>query len=138
MTAASLTSPHSRIVAESGEIARTAGIAGAIQGYLPNRWPKWSDPAAARLGSRRRTDHLRSSARITEAGDVVAVPTPGHSATHVSVIVRDGEEQIVLAGDASSSAPTMLRGTIDGGQPGPGVVQRRRSPTSAPCAPPDP
>jgi N-acyl homoserine lactone hydrolase len=36
--------PHSRICVDSGEIARAAGIAGAIRGYLPSRWPQWFDP----------------------------------------------------------------------------------------------
>jgi Metallo-beta-lactamase superfamily len=36
--------PQSRIFADSGEIARAAGIAGAIRGYLPRRWPQWFDP----------------------------------------------------------------------------------------------
>ena len=35
---------HSRILASSEEIARTAGIGGAILGYLPKRWPKWFAP----------------------------------------------------------------------------------------------
>ncbi|MGA9321303.1 MAG: MBL fold metallo-hydrolase [Xanthobacteraceae bacterium] len=41
----------SRIFADRDEIARTAGIAGAIQGYLPNRWPKMVRSAAARLAA---------------------------------------------------------------------------------------
>ena len=34
-----------------GEIARTSGISGAINGYLPKRWPKWFDPQTDRLAA---------------------------------------------------------------------------------------
>ena len=108
--------PDSRIFADRDEIARTAGIAGAIQGYLPNRWPKWFDPQPLAWQPSRFGPFARS-ARITSAGDVIAVPTPGHTPTHVSVIVRDGEQQIMLAGDASYLEATMLSGTIDGVSP---------------------
>jgi glyoxylase-like metal-dependent hydrolase (beta-lactamase superfamily II) len=105
--------PNSRILASGDEFARTAGISGLIQGYLPNRWPKWFDPQplaweASRCGP------FACSARITDAGDVIAVPTPGHTPSHISVIVNDGNEQIVLAGDASYLESTMLSDTIDG------------------------
>ena len=105
--------PHSRIFADSGEIACAAGIRGALLGYLPRRWPSWFDPQPfswqpSTYGP------FRRSVRLTAAGDVVAVPTPGHTPNHVSVIVRDGEEQIMLAGDASYLESTMLRGAVDG------------------------
>jgi glyoxylase-like metal-dependent hydrolase (beta-lactamase superfamily II) len=105
--------PYSRILASGDEVARTAGISGAIQGYLPNRWPRWFDPEplawqASSVGP------FAQSAPITNAGDVVAVPTPGHTPSHISVIVRDGDQRIVLAGDASYLESTMLSDRIDG------------------------
>jgi N-acyl homoserine lactone hydrolase len=108
--------PHCRIVADGDEIARTAGIAGAIQGYLPSRWPKWFDPQPL-AWQHSRCGPFARGARITEAGDVVAVPTPGHTPSHVSVIVRGGDAQIMLAGDASYLEATMLQGTVDGVSP---------------------
>ncbi len=105
--------PHSRVLANGEEIARTAGIAGTLQGYLPNRWPTWFHPEPlawqpAPCGP------FQRSVRLTDAGDVIAVPTPGHTPSHVSVIVNDGEQQILLAADASYLQSTMLRGAIDG------------------------
>jgi len=55
-----------------------------------------------------------SSARMTRAGDVIAVPTPGHTPGHLSVLVNDGDRQIMLAGDTSYLDSTMLSGTVDG------------------------
>jgi glyoxylase-like metal-dependent hydrolase (beta-lactamase superfamily II) len=108
--------PNSRILASGDELARAAGIRGAILGYLPNRWPTWFDPEplsweASSLGA------FARSARVTRSGDVIAVPTPGHTPSHISVIVRDGDERIFLAGDASYLESTMLRGAVDGVSP---------------------
>lgn len=105
--------PFSRILADRDEIARTAGIAGAMLGYLPKRWPTWFDPQPiawqpAHCGP------FALSASITNTGDVIAVPTPGHTPSHLSVVVRDGDRQIFLAGDASYLESTMLRGAVDG------------------------
>ncbi len=114
--------PYSRIIVSGDEIARTAGISGTIQGYLPKRWPKWFDPEPIAWQASRFGPFARS-ARISEAGDVIAVPTPGHTPSHISVIVRDGDEQIMLAGDTSYLELTMLSGTIDGISPDEAVAR---------------
>ena len=38
---------------------------------------------------------------LTRDGSVIAVPTPGHTAGHLSVIVRDGDTHYFIAGDVS-------------------------------------
>jgi len=108
--------PHSRILASSEEIARTAGIGGAILGYLPKRWPKWFAPEPLAWQPTAYGVFARS-ARISAAGDVIAVATPGHTPNHLSVVVRDGDHEIMLAGDASYLESTMLGGTVDGVSP---------------------
>lgn len=108
--------PHSRILASAGEIARTSGIAGAMLGYLPKRWPKWFAPEPL-AWQPTAYGPFASSARISAAGDVIAVPTPGHTPNHLSVVVRDGDHEIMLAGDASYLESTMLSGTVDGVSP---------------------
>ena len=108
--------PHSRILASAGEIARTSGIAGAMLGYLPKRWPKWFAPEPL-AWQPTACGPFASSAPISAAGDVIAVPTPGHTPNHLSVVVRDGEHEIMLAGDASYLESTMLSGTVDGVSP---------------------
>jgi N-acyl homoserine lactone hydrolase len=108
--------PHSRVLADRDEIARTAGMAGAMRGYLPQRWPHWFAPQPLAWQPTRSCPFTRSAA-ITDAGDVVAVPTPGHTPSHVSVLVRDQDRQVLVAGDASYLETTMLRGAIDGISP---------------------
>jgi len=113
--------PHSRILAGGDEIARTAGIAGALQGYLPNRWPEWFDPEPL-VWQPSSFGPFKRSAALTNAGDVIAVQTPGHTPGHLSVIVRDGDHQIMLAGDTSYLESTMLRGVVDGVSPNEAVA----------------
>jgi N-acyl homoserine lactone hydrolase len=108
--------PHSRILVSGEELARTAGIGGAILGYLPKRWPTWFNPEPLKWQAARHGPFAQSTP-LTTAGDVVAVPTPGHTPSHLSVLVRDGEAEIMLAGDASYLESTMLRGTVDGVSP---------------------
>ena len=125
--------PHSRIVADAGEIARAAGIAGALQGYLPGRWPNWFEPQPLAWQQSPYGPFARG-ARITAAGDVIAVPTPGHTPSHLSVIVREGDAQIMLAGDASYLETTMLQGTIDGVSPNETAAKATLADIRALCA----
>ncbi len=108
--------PHSRILANGDELARAAGTLGAFRGYLSNRWPKWFDPQSIAWRPSPYGPFARS-ASVTSAGDVIVVPTPGHTPGHVSVVVQDGAEQIMLAGDTSYLESAMLRGTVDGVSP---------------------
>ena len=125
--------PNSRIFADGDEIARTAGIKGALLGYLPKRWPGWfaPEPLPWELSP---YEPFARRARLTEAGDVIVVPTPGHTPSHLSVIVRDGEEQILLAGDTSYLELTMLRGDIDGISPDENVARATLANIRALCA----
>jgi N-acyl homoserine lactone hydrolase len=108
--------PNSRILTDGDEIARASGIRGALLGYLPKRWPQWFDPQPLQWQLSHYGPFPRS-VPLTKAGDVIAVPTPGHTPGHLSVIARDGDEQIMLAGDTSYLDSTMLRGAVDGVSP---------------------
>ena len=55
-----------------------------------------------------------ASKRLTAAGDVIAVATPGHTANHVSVVAEDQGTTYFLAGDASYDQRLMLAGRVDG------------------------
>ena len=125
--------PHSRILASREEIARTSGISGALLGYLPKRWPRWFDPQPLAWQSTQLGPFARSMP-ITQTGDVVVVPTPGHTPDHVSVIVSDGEQEIMLAGDTSYLESTMLSGTLDGVSPDEAVALATLADIRALCA----
>ena len=105
--------PDSEILAAPGELKTAGGLAGRLRGYLPHRWPSWFDPKPLDLAAEP-FGPFASSRRLTQAGDVVAVATPGHTADHVSVVVQDGDIAYFLAGDTSYDEALMLAGRLDG------------------------
>jgi len=105
--------PNSEILVAPGELQVARGWAGRLRGYLPHRWPSWFDPTPLNLGATAVGPFARSC-RLTSAGDVIAVATPGHTADHVSVLVQDGDVTVMLAGDVSYNEGLMLAGAVDG------------------------
>jgi glyoxylase-like metal-dependent hydrolase (beta-lactamase superfamily II) len=105
--------PESDILVSRQELHAARGWTGRMRGYLPNRWPSWFNPSPLDVTPEGFGPFARSK-RLTAAGDVIAVATPGHTASHLSVIVVDEGITYVLAGDASYTEALMLAGQIDG------------------------
>jgi len=110
--------PHSEIVTSRRAFEEARGLAGKMRGFLPQHWPDGFSPTlvdfeAGAFGP------FRTSTRLTGAGDVHLVPTPGHTGGHLSVAVEDGETVLLLAGDASYTQSLMLEGRSDGVSPRP-------------------
>lgn len=108
--------PESRILVHGGEFAGAQGLIGKLQGYLPNRWPDWLAPTpipfeGAAVGP------FEKSYSVTRAGDVLIVPTPGHTPNHISVIVRADGVNYFLAGDTSYTQKLLLEREPDGVSP---------------------
>ena len=53
---------------------------------------------------------------LTRSGDVLVIPTPGHTPEHVSVLVC-GSPSFFLAGDTSYNQKLLLAGKVDGVSP---------------------
>ncbi|MEQ9569794.1 MAG: N-acyl homoserine lactonase family protein [Longimicrobiales bacterium] len=107
--------PDAEILVSATEYAAARGLSGKLRGYLPHRWPEWFRPV--------QLDIEQTSARgsidlhgmtLTEAGDVRIVPTPGHTAGHLSVLVDEGPHTLFLAGDASYTEKNLVEGRPDG------------------------
>lgn len=98
-----------------GEFRAARGLSGLFQGYLPGQWGPAFDPQALRWNAAPLGPFDRT-APLTEAGDVVAVPTPGHTPHHISVVVR-GEVNFFLAGDATYTQDALLADRVDGVSP---------------------
>ena len=105
--------PNTEILVSRGELRTARGWMGRLRGYLPHRWPTWFDPIPLDLAPDAYWP-FSASKRLTAAGDVIAVATPGHTADHVSVVVEDQGTTYFLAGDASYDQRLMLAGRIDG------------------------
>jgi N-acyl homoserine lactone hydrolase len=108
--------PFSRVLASPGELRAAAGMAGRIRGYLPQRWPTAFDPEPLVFADEPYGPFARSR-RLTADGAVVAVPTPGHTPDHLSIIVEDDAGAIVIAGDAAYNEANLLAGRLDGISP---------------------
>jgi glyoxylase-like metal-dependent hydrolase (beta-lactamase superfamily II) len=108
--------PRSEILIDHREYALASGLQGRVRGYLPNHFPRWLRPTFIEFLPQPIGPFDRSLP-LTEAGDVVIVPTPGHTAGHVSVIVRTEEMTYFLAGDTSYTEALMAAGKVDGVAP---------------------
>ncbi len=97
------------------ELRRASGIGGRVQGYLPNRWPKWWQPEFVRFDDRP-LGPFQQSMSLTQRGDVLVVPTPGHTPHHISVVVC-GSPSYFLAGDTSYNQRLLMEGKVDGVSP---------------------
>jgi len=103
----------SEILVRPGELEAASGVAGQIRGYLPQRWPSGFDPEPLVLADEPFGPFPRSR-RLTDDGQVVAIPTPGHTPDHVSIVIEAGNAAILLAGDASYSEANLVSDEIDG------------------------
>ena len=101
------------------------GLRGRLQGYLPHRWPKWWQPDFICFEDRP-FGTFSQSMSITRRGDVVIVPTPGHTPDHVSVIVG-GSPSFFLAGDTSYNEQLLIAGKVDGVSPDENVARQTMS-----------
>ncbi len=102
------------------ELAVASGAAGRLRGYLPHRWPADFSPqpigfTPMALGP------FQEGLVLTRAGDVVVVPTPGHTPGHVSVVVRCDGFNILIAGDTSYAEQGLREGLADGVTPTPAL-----------------
>jgi len=53
---------------------------------------------------------------LTRQGDILIVPTPGHTPHHISVVVG-GSPTLFLAGDTSYNQQLLIEGKVDGVSP---------------------
>jgi len=108
--------PRARVLVSAGERDAAAGFKGRLNGYLPQRWPPHFDPEPLVFADEPYGPFARSR-RLTADGALVALPTPGHTAGHVSVVLDHGERRVVFVGDAAYSQDNLLAGRVDGISP---------------------
>ena len=115
--------PKSEILVARGEYETARSLIGRINGFLPTRWPDWFHPhlidfAPQAFGT------FPTSFSLTKANDVFLVPTHGHTANHLSVIVQDEGTSIFLAGDTSYTQQLMVDQVLDGVSPNTKIAQQ--------------
>ena len=105
--------PDATILVARTEYRQALGLAGQVRGYLPQHWPSWFAPTLVDFLPQP-YGTFPASFPLTQAGDVTLVPTAGHSAGHLSVLLRESEQTIAFAGDLSYSQDLLVRQAIDG------------------------
>ncbi len=89
------------------------GLAGRVNGYLPQRWPTWFSPTLVEMQPEP-FGPFSASYPVTSDGAVRLLPTPGHTPGHMSVVVSTPGLRYLLAGDVSYTQALMLAGQVDG------------------------
>ncbi len=105
--------PDTEILVTRKEYHMAKSLGGRLFGYLPQHWPTWFAPRQIDFRAEA-FGPFPAHLPLTRAGDVILVPTPGHSAGHMSVILREEEQSVFFAGDTSYTQQLMLDGKIDG------------------------
>ena len=108
--------PGTEILASGSDHRLASGFGGRLRGYLPNRWPEWFSPELIAFEPEA-FGPFEQSYKVTKAGDVLIVPTPGHTPGHVSVLVNTEDVIFFLAGDTSYSESLLIKRTPDGVSP---------------------
>jgi N-acyl homoserine lactone hydrolase len=101
------------IVVSAENYQAALGLPGILIGANPARWPSWFSPRLVELAGPAAGSFERTLP-LTADGTVFLVPTPGHMAGHLSVVVRSPEVTYFLAGDATFSEELLRRRVVEG------------------------
>ncbi len=82
--------PKSEILIMRRAFDRAIGFRGQLRGFLPQRWPIGFTPTLIDLEPQP-FGPFPSSLKLTHAGDVIIVPTSGHTEAHISVILQNSD-----------------------------------------------
>ena len=94
---------HAEVVVGREEWESATGVAGRIRGYLPQYWPPGLKPTIVDFGGPA-IGPFAASHDVVGDGRLLLVPSPGHTRGHAALLVRDGEQVRLLAGDLAHVA----------------------------------
>ncbi len=80
---------------------------------MPSTYPSWFKPNAVAYQPNR-VEVFGSAYPLTQAGDLLYVPTPGHTRGHSSVLFKTDDVDIIFAGDTSYDQSQVIRGELAG------------------------
>lgn len=105
--------PDSEILVNEQEHRIAKSFGGSLIGYLPQHWPSWFMPSPIRF-EKAALGAFKHTYPVTSASDVIVIPTPGHTAAHVSVLVKHEDCYYLLAGDTTYTVQALMRRKVDG------------------------
>lgn len=103
--------PNAEFIVSREEWNAAKGITGRLGGYLNQRWATFFQPTLINFEAQDFAGFPHSHELVD---GITLVPTPGHSAGHLSVIVRSGDYYAVLAGDMAYSEHALQHRIFDG------------------------
>jgi N-acyl homoserine lactone hydrolase len=89
---------QAEVIVSRTEWEAARGLQGSLRGYVPRQWPKEVAPRLARFDGPSVGPFARSE-DLAGDGQLLLVPTPGHTAGHISLLVRMDDRVYLLAGD---------------------------------------
>ena len=102
---------NAEFIVSRAEWNAAQGFKGRMSGYLNQRWFKGFAPTLIDFQD---GAYYSFDASTQIAPDIRLVPTPGHSAGHVSVVLEQGDYVVFFAGDAAYTQDLLLKDSIDG------------------------
>lgn len=92
---------HAQVIVTRSEWHTAVGLGGRVRGYLPQHWPRGLRPLLVDFDGPAYGPFFASH---EVAPGLVLVPTPGHTRGHAALLVRDGDQGFLLAGDLTHTA----------------------------------
>ena len=96
--------PKSEILIHRPEFKNASGLKGKARGFLPHRWPDGFAPRLFDLEPEP-VGPFPHSLRVSAAGDVRVLPTHGHTRGHVSVMLEEGPQELMVDQAIDGVAP---------------------------------
>jgi glyoxylase-like metal-dependent hydrolase (beta-lactamase superfamily II) len=97
---------NAEILVSRTEWRLASGVGGRLRGYLPQYWPAGVAPSLVDF-SGPPLGPFEGSLDLAGDGRLVLVPTPGHTAGHMALVVRAGEHGYLCCGDLVKSPAEM-------------------------------
>lgn len=94
---------HAEVIVTRVEWESATGLGGRLRGYLPQHWPPGLDPKLVEYDGGP-VGPFPASYDVAGDGRLLLVPTPGHTAGHAALLVRDGDRSWLLVGDIAHTA----------------------------------
>ncbi|HLX91224.1 MAG TPA: N-acyl homoserine lactonase family protein [Puia sp.] len=80
---------------------------------MPSTFPSWFKPNKV-VYEQNRIDVFNEAFPITASGDLLYIPTPGHTLGHSSIVFKSDDFDIIFAGDSSYNQGQVIRGELPG------------------------
>ncbi len=80
---------------------------------MPSTFPKWFKPNQVKYQPNK-VEFFNQAFPITQAEDLLYIPTPGHTLGHSSVLFKTDDFDLIFAGDASYHQDQVLKGELAG------------------------